>query len=80
MRLFGLKGRHAWNVVHQGGSIALVDVTFAEDDGPLVLVGTTLEELYQRAAGLNRVYCPSNGYVEPLSDTTAAARHFGVGA
>ena len=59
LRLFGLKGRHAWNVVHHGGSIALVDVTFAEDDGPLVLVGTALEELYQRAADLNRVYRPS---------------------
>ncbi len=59
LRLFGLKGRHAWNVVHHGGSIALVDVTFAEDDGPLVLVGTALGELYQRAADSNRVYRPS---------------------
>ena len=59
LRLFGLKGRHAWNVVHHGDSVALVDVTFAEDDGPLVLVGTALGELYQRAADLNRAYCPS---------------------
>jgi len=59
LRLFGLKGRHAWNVVHHGGSIALVDVTFGEVDGPLVLVGTALGELYQRAAHSNRVYCPS---------------------
>ena len=58
LRLFGLKGRHAWNVRH-GGSIALVDVTFGEVDGPLVLVGTALGDLYQRAAALNRVYRPS---------------------
>ncbi len=59
LSLFGLKGRHAWNIVRHGGSIALVDVTFGESDGPLVLVGTALEDLYQRAAHLNRVYRPS---------------------
>lgn len=59
LRLYGLKGRHAWNVVTHGKCIALVDVTLAEDDGPLVIVGTTLAELYQRAGDVNRVYIPS---------------------
>lgn len=59
LRLFGLKGRHAWNVVHHGGSVALVDVTFADDDGPLVLVGTEIGEVYRRATERNRGYCPS---------------------
>lgn len=59
MRLFGLKGRHAWNIVDHGELVALVDVTFAEDDGPLVIVGRSHAELYQRAGDLNRVYTPS---------------------
>ena len=59
LRLFGLKGRHAWNIVHHGDCVALVDVTFAEDDGPFVLAGTVLGELYQRAADSNRAYRPS---------------------
>ncbi len=59
LRLYGLKGRHAWNLVRHAGSVALVDVTFGEDDGPMVMVGATLEEVYARAKDLNRVYCPS---------------------
>lgn len=59
LRLFGLKGRHSWNVVQHGESVALVDVTFAVDDGPLVLVGTEVGEVYRRAEELNRVYCPN---------------------
>lgn len=59
LRLYGLKGRHAWNIVRLAGAVALVDVTFGEDDGPLVIVAKSLDEVYQRAADLHRVYCPS---------------------
>lgn len=59
MQLYGLKGRHAWNLVRHGGNVALVDVTFGEDDGPLVIVAPTLEEVYARATDLSRVYRPS---------------------
>jgi hypothetical protein len=58
LRLFGLKGRHAWNVVQHGDSVALVDVTFDEDEGPFVLVGTEIGEVYRRAGELKRFYCP----------------------
>jgi hypothetical protein len=59
LRLYGLKGRHAWNIVRHGEAIALVDVTFGEDEGPLVIVGASLDELYQRAADIHRIYLPS---------------------
>jgi len=59
LRLYGLKGRHAWNVVVQDGISVLVDVTYGEEDGPLVLAGPSLAELYQRASAQNRFYCPS---------------------
>ena len=79
LRLYGLKGRHAWNIVTHGECLALVDVTFAEDDGPLVIVGTALGELYQRAADTNRVYIPSpdtsNHYeIRDTSGAPAAGR------
>ena len=58
--------------------MALVDVTFAEDDGPLVLVGGSLEEIYRRAADLNRLYCPSpdrtNHYQIRRASSAPAAR------
>ena len=59
LHLFGLKGRHAWNVIVQDGLAALIDVTYGEEDGPLVLVGSSLAALYQEAAARNRLYAPS---------------------
>lgn len=58
LRLFGLKLRHAWNVAQDGKLFAIVDATFAENSGPLVLSGGNLEEIYQRAGKLHRKYCP----------------------
>jgi len=56
LRLYGLKTRHAWNVVMDQGAIAIIDVTFAEGDTPFVIVGATLPELYARAERVNRSY------------------------
>jgi hypothetical protein len=58
LRLFGLKLRHVWNIVEEGNIMALVDVAFSEGDVPLVLSGSSAEEVYQRAAKLHRTYCP----------------------
>jgi hypothetical protein len=58
LRLFGLKLRHSWNVAREGKLFAIVDVAFAENDGPLVLSGENLEEIYQRAEKLHRIYSP----------------------
>ena len=56
LRLYGLKTRHAWNVVTQDNAVALVDVTFAEGDMPFVIVGSSAAELYGRAERVNRSY------------------------
>jgi len=58
LRLFGLKLRHTWNVAQEGNLFAIVDVAFAENDGPLVLSGGSLDEIYQRAEKLYRIYSP----------------------
>lgn len=58
LRLFGLKLRHTWNVAREGKLLAIVDVAFAENDGPLVLSGGSLHEIYQRAEKLFRFYSP----------------------
>lgn len=58
LRLFGLKLRHNWNVAQEGKLFAIVDATFAENSGPLVLSGESLDEIYQRAEKLHRFYCP----------------------
>jgi hypothetical protein len=58
LRLFGLKLGHTWNVAQEGELFAIVDATFAENSGPLVLSGGSLDEIYQRAAKLHRTYCP----------------------
>jgi hypothetical protein len=58
LRLFGLKLRHTWNVAQEGNLFAMVDATFAENSGPLVLSGGNLDEIYQRAQKLHRIYSP----------------------
>jgi hypothetical protein len=58
LRLFGLKLGHTWNVAREGELFAIVDATFAENSGPLVLSGASLDEIYERAAKLHRTYCP----------------------
>jgi hypothetical protein len=58
LRLFGLKLRHSWNVAKEGKLLAIVDVALAENDGPLVLGGESLHEIYQRAEKLYRIYSP----------------------
>jgi hypothetical protein len=59
LRLFHPKLRHVWNVAEEGGTFALVDATFADKEGPFVLSGSTMTEVYQRAAEQNRLYYPS---------------------
>lgn len=59
LRLFSLKVRHAWNVIEEKDVLALVDVGFAEDTSPFVLLGTSLADLHEKAAARHRVYCPS---------------------
>jgi hypothetical protein len=59
LRLFRFKLRHMWNVAEAGGEVAIVDVSFADDEGPFVLSGSTAAAVYQRAAEKERVYCPS---------------------
>ena len=56
LRLYGLKGRHAWNLVSDGPRLALVDATFADGDAPFVAVGSSLGEVYARALERARHY------------------------
>lgn len=59
LRLYGLKGRHAWNIVSEGDRLALVDATFADGDAPFVAVGASLGEVYARALERARHYSAS---------------------
>jgi hypothetical protein len=59
LRLYRPKLRHVWNVAEEEGTFALVDATFADKEGPFVLSGSTMAEVYRRAAEQNRLYNPS---------------------
>lgn len=59
LHLYSLKLKHAWNVVQEADRFALVDAAFGEDEDPFVRLGGTPAEIYQTAAELKRVYCPS---------------------
>jgi transglutaminase-like putative cysteine protease len=59
LRLFGIRGRHAWNLVWLRGRVALVDVALPARDGPLVIVGGSQGEVYKLAEGSDRTYLPT---------------------
>jgi hypothetical protein len=58
-RLFGIEGRHAWNLVWLAGRVALVDVTLPSRHGPLIVVGESQEEVYRAANQNERGYLPT---------------------
>ena len=39
LHVYGLEGRHAWNLAWLGGRVALIDVTLPTREGPLIVVG-----------------------------------------
>jgi hypothetical protein len=59
LRLFGTEGRHAWNLAWLGGRVALIDVTVPSRRGPLIVVGTSQEEVYRVANQDERRYVPT---------------------
>lgn len=59
LRLFGIEGRHAWNLAWLGGRVALVDVTLPSRRGPLIVVGASQEEVYRVANQDERRYVPT---------------------
>jgi hypothetical protein len=59
LRLFGIQGRHAWNVVWFDRRVALVDVTIPNREGPLILYGASQEEVYRMARDCDRCYSPT---------------------
>lgn len=59
LMLFAKKGRHAWNVARFPGSCALLDVTFASQQGSYVVTGRTLTEVYEKANQAHRLYAPT---------------------
>jgi hypothetical protein len=59
LRLFGIKGRHAWNLVWLAGRVALVDASLPDRSGPLILLGASQEEVYRLATERDRVYSPT---------------------
>lgn len=59
LRLFGMGGRHAWNLAWHRGRVALIDVTLPSRHGPLILVGTSQEEVYRMANQGERRYIPT---------------------
>jgi len=77
LRLFGLKLRHAWNVAQDGKLFAIVDVAFAENEGPLVLSGGNVDEVYQQAAKLRRIYRPDpeSFHHYQIRDVDGGTRH-----
>jgi hypothetical protein len=58
LRIFGLAGRHAWNLAWIGDRVALVDVTLPSRTGPLILIGNSEEEVYGRPTAGSVVTCP----------------------
>lgn len=59
LRLFGTKVRHAWNLAWFDGKVALVDVTLPGIECPLILVGSSPEEVYREASRYDRLYRPA---------------------
>jgi len=59
LRVFGIEGRHAWNLAWLGGRVALVDVTLPSRRGPLIVVGASQEEVYRVANEDERRYVPT---------------------
>lgn len=59
LRIFGIEGRHAWNLAWLGGRVALVDVTLPSRRGPLIVVGASQEEVYRVANQDERRYVPT---------------------
>jgi hypothetical protein len=59
LRLFGIEGRHAWNLAWLRGRVALVDVTLPRRSGPLIVVGASQEEVYRLANRGTRRYLPT---------------------
>lgn len=59
LRVFGIGGRHAWNLAWLGGRVALVDVTLPSRHGPLILVGASQVEVYRMANEGERRYIPT---------------------
>jgi len=56
LRLFGLKGRHAWNVAFILGRVAVIDVTLPDLKGPFIITAGSQEEAYRLAATKDRSY------------------------
>ena len=59
LRFYIFKGRHAWNLVRAGERVILVDVTHPNVGDPLMMFGTTEEEVYERARTHSREYEPT---------------------
>jgi FHA domain/Transglutaminase-like superfamily len=57
--VFGLEGRHAWNLAWLGGRVALIDVTLPSHDGPLIALGSSVEEVYRIVNREERRYLPT---------------------
>jgi len=59
LHVYGLAGRHAWNLAWFGGRVALIDVTLPTRLGPMIVVGSSLEEVYRLANRDERRYLPT---------------------
>jgi hypothetical protein len=59
LRVYGIEGRHAWNLAWVGGRVALVDVTLPSRPGPMIVVGASQEEVYRVASQGARRYLPT---------------------
>jgi hypothetical protein len=59
LRVFGIEQRHAWNLAWLMGRVALVDVTLPSRDDPLIVVGSSQEEVYRIANRGERRYVPT---------------------
>ena len=59
LRVFGMGGRHAWNLAWHRGRVALVDVTLPSRHGALIVVGSSQEEVYRMANQGERRYEPT---------------------
>lgn len=59
LQVCGLTARHAWNLAWLGGRVALVDVTLPTSKGPLIVVGSSQEEVYGVVNRGERRYVPT---------------------
>jgi hypothetical protein len=60
LRVFGIGGRHAWNLAWHRGRVALIDVTLPSRHGPLIVVGASQDEVYRMANQGERRYLPTS--------------------